>query len=101
MISSASSRVNARSVSVCSAPWWGKLRDDLERGLVVGGLEDLDHVVAAERHPDADELPAGLLDLSLAVLDPVTPRRQSHPSLRRPAHQVDVVRHAHIFSGCA
>ena len=76
MISSASARVKARRVSVCSAPWRLEPRHDLERGLVVGRLEDLDDVVAAERHPDADELAAGLLDLALAVLDPVAPRGQ-------------------------
>src|SRR5947209_3092683 len=52
-----------------------ELRDDLERRVVVRSLEDLDHVVAAERHPDADELSARLLDLPLAVLDPVAPGR--------------------------
>src|SRR5262249_44125853 len=50
---------------------------DLERRLVVRRLEDLDDVVAAQRHPDPHEPPAGLLDLPLAVLDPVAPRGQS------------------------
>src|SRR5438270_4913624 len=54
-------------------------RDDLERDLVVRRLEHLDDVVAAERHPDADELAARLLDGALAVLDAIAPRRQSHP----------------------
>src|SRR5207248_8692483 len=53
-----------------------ELRHDLERGLVVGRLEHLDDVVAAERHPDADELPAGLLDQPFAVLDAVSPGRE-------------------------
>ena len=33
-----------------------ELQDDLGRGLVVWGLEDLDDVVPAERDVDADEL---------------------------------------------
>src|SRR5205823_11987530 len=77
-----------------------ELRDDLERRVIVRSLEDLDHVVATERHLDADELSARLLDLPLAVLDPVAPGRQAEPPLRRPAHERDVVRHARIFSGC-
>src|SRR6185437_14247530 len=78
-----------------------ELRDDLEGRVVVGRLEDLDHVVAPQRHPDADELPAGLLDLPRAVLDPVAPGGEPHPPLRGPADERDVVRHALIFSGCA
>jgi hypothetical protein len=88
MISSASSRVKARSVSVCSAPWRASC------------VEHLDDVVTAERHPDADQLAADLLDLALAVFDSVAPRRQAGSSLRRPAHERDVVRHARIFPGC-
>src|SRR5581483_8781168 len=77
-------------------------RHDLERRVVVGSLEDLDDVVAAERHPDADELAARLLDLALAVLDPVAPRGQAHATLRRPAHQRDVVRHRlYLLRRCA
>ena len=56
-------------------------------------LEDLDDVVAAERDVDADELPAGLLDDPLALLDPLAPGRQPRDALRGPAHQRDVVRH--------
>src|SRR5437016_5621283 len=80
-----------------------ELCDDLERDLVVGRLEHLDDVVAAERHPNADELPARLLDQPLAVLDAVAPRRQPGASLRRPAHERDVVRHgrAYLLSPCA
>src|SRR6266516_6101740 len=77
-----------------------ELRHDLERRVVVGSLEDLDDVVAAERHPDAHQLPARILDLPLAVLDPVAPGRKPHPPLRSPADERDVVRHARIFSGC-
>src|SRR5579864_7262657 len=70
-----------------------ELRHDLERDLVVRGLEDLDDVVAPERHPHADELPARLLDYVLAVLDPLAPRRQARAARCRPAHERDVVRH--------
>src|SRR5947207_169063 len=70
-----------------------ELQDDLGRRLVVGRLEDLDDVVAAERHVDADELAAGLGDRALAVLDALAPGGQPGDALRRPAHQRDVVRH--------
>src|SRR5437763_14468055 len=70
-----------------------ELQDDLGRGLVVRGLEDLDDVVAAERDVDADELAAGLGDRALAVLDALAPSGKSGNALRRPAHQRDVVRH--------
>ena len=39
-----------------------ELEDDAIRSLVVGRLEDLDDVLAAERHVDVDELPAAVLD---------------------------------------
>jgi hypothetical protein len=50
-----------------------ELHQDLGRSVVVGRLEDLDHVVAPERHVDTDELPAGLLDDPLALLDALAP----------------------------
>src|SRR4029079_13930792 len=73
-----------------------ELRDDLERGVVVGGLEDLHHVVAAQSHPDTAKPPTGFLDLPLAVLDPVAPGGQAHATLRRPANERDVLLHARI-----
>src|SRR5213593_3936119 len=75
-----------------------ELRDDLERRIVVRRLEHLDHVVLAERHPDADELPARLLDRPLALLDAVAPCRETHAALGRPLHQRDVVRHPSLSS---
>ncbi len=66
---------------------------DLGRLVVVRSLEDLDHVVAAERHVDADQPPARLFDDPLALLDPLPPRRKPCHSLRGPAHQRDVVGH--------
>ena len=94
MIASASSRVNARSVSVWSPPKCWRLRDDLERDLVVGRLEHLDDVVAAERHPDADERSARLLDRPLALFHAVAPGGEPVRPCVRPAHQRDVVGHA-------
>ena len=70
-----------------------ELQDDLSRGLVVGRLEDLDHVVAPERDVDADEAAAGLADDPLAVFDPLTPGREPRNALGRPAHEGHVVRH--------
>src|SRR5207245_2263603 len=43
-------------------------QDDLGGGLVVRGLEDLDHVVLAERDVVADERAAGLLPGALTLL---------------------------------
>src|SRR5205085_10393181 len=70
-----------------------QLHDDLGRGLVVGCLEDLDHVVAAERDVDADEGSARLRNRALPVLDALAPRRQAGDALGRPAHQRHVVGH--------
>src|SRR5262245_45934613 len=70
-----------------------ELHQDLDRDVVVGRLEDLDHVVAAERDVHAHERSAGLGDDLLALLDPLAPLRQPRVALRRPAHQRDVVRH--------
>jgi hypothetical protein len=77
-----------------------ELHQDLDRDRVVGRLEDLDDVVAAERHIDADELAAGRLDDPLALLDPLAPRRQAGDALRRPTHQRDVVGHAATIPPC-
>jgi hypothetical protein len=46
-----------------------ELHQDLGGGVVVGRLEDLDYVVAAEGDVDADERAAGLFDDPLALLD--------------------------------
>src|SRR5438094_789309 len=70
-----------------------ELQDDLGRCFVVRRLEDLDHVVAAERDVNADEAAAGLADDPLAVLDTLAPGRQARDTLRGPAHQRHVVRH--------
>src|SRR5439155_8447993 len=58
-----------------------ELHHDLDRDLVVGCLEDLDDVVAPERDVDADELPAGLLDRELPLLDALAPSRQARETL--------------------
>src|SRR5262249_10826931 len=65
---------------------------------VVRRVENLDDVVAAERHIHADERAAGLVDDPLPLLDPLAPGGQARDSLRRPAHQRDVVRHAGTIS---
>jgi len=70
-----------------------ELQDDLRGGLVVGRLEDLDHVVAPERDVDADEAAAGVADDPLPVLDALTPGRKPCDALGRPAHEGHVVRH--------
>ncbi len=70
-----------------------ELHQNLCGRVVVGRLEDLDHVVAPERDVDADQLPAGVLDHALAFLDALPPGRQPGDALRRPAHQGHVVRH--------
>src|ERR671938_550462 len=75
-----------------------ELHQDLDRDLVVGRLEDLDDVVAAERDVDADQRPARLLDRPLALLDALAPGGEACDALRRPAHQRDVVRHAAIMA---
>src|SRR5205823_2002823 len=51
------------------------LSELLRLGDVVASLESLLDVLAAGRHPAAHEIPAGLLDLAGAVLDPVAPHR--------------------------
>jgi 23S rRNA pseudouridine2605 synthase len=71
-----------------------QLEQDLGSGVVVGGLEDLDHVVAPERDVDADEAAAGGVDDALAFLDALAPGGQAREPLRGPAHQGDVVRHS-------
>src|SRR5262249_6747558 len=70
-----------------------QLHQDLDRDVVVGRLEDLHDVVAAERHVHTDQLAAGVGDDPLALLDALPPLRQARVALRRPAHQGDVVRH--------
>src|SRR5262249_15894840 len=70
-----------------------ELEDDLRRGLVVRGFEDLDDVVTPEGDIDTDERPARLGDRPLAFLDAVAPGGQPGDALRRPAHQRHVVRH--------
>ena len=54
-----------------------ELHQDLDGDFVVGRLEDLDDVVPSQRHVDADEAPAGLLDRPLALLDTLAPARQA------------------------
>jgi hypothetical protein len=76
---------------LCAEPL--ELHQDLHRHRVVGCLEDLHHVVAAERHVDADQRPARRFDDVLAFLDALAPGRQAGDPLRRPAHEGDVVRH--------
>ncbi len=92
-ISSASSRVNARKRLGVLGAVAVELHQDLDRHLVVGSLEDLDDVVAAECDVHADERSSGAFDDPLALLDPLAPARQSGEALRRPAHERDVVRH--------
>src|SRR5262249_59289549 len=75
-----------------------ELHQDLDGRLVVRRVEDLDDVVAAERHVHADELAACLVDDALALLDPLAPGRQPRDALSRPAHQRHVVRHAGTIS---
>src|SRR5919204_4151355 len=74
-----------------------QLHQDLRRRLVVWRLEDLDDVVAAERHVDADEAAPGLGDDPLAVLDALAPGGQTRDALRGPTHQRHVVRHDAIM----
>jgi 23S rRNA pseudouridine2605 synthase len=76
-----------------------ELHQDLGGRLVVGGLEDLDHVVAAERDIDPDQAPARRLDHVLALFDPLAPGGQARDALRSPAHQRHVVRHQAIMTG--
>ncbi len=71
---------------------------DLVRGLVVGRLEDLDEVIASERDVGVQKPPAALLDLALALLDPVAPGREAADAVRRPFHQRDVDRHGRIMT---
>ena len=72
--------------------------EDLVGGLVVGRVEDLDQVVAAERDVRVDQLPAALADLPLRLLDPVAPGGEAADPLRRPLHQRDVDRHGRIIT---
>ena len=67
--------------------------EDLGGGLVVGRLEDLDQVVAAEGHERVDELAAALLDRALGLLDAVAPGGHAADAAGRPLHQRDVDGH--------
>src|SRR5437588_12359007 len=78
-----------------------ELHQDLDRDLVVGSLEDLDDVVAAERDVDADQLAARVRDDLLALLDALAPLRQARIALRPPAHQRDVMSDAANICGGA
>jgi hypothetical protein len=49
--------------------------DALVGRLVVGRLEDLDHVEAAERDIGGEELPATLPDGAISLLHPIPPAR--------------------------
>ena len=74
-------------------------QEDLVRGLVVGRLEDLDDVVAAEGHVRVDEAAAPRLDRLLGLLDAVAPGRHAGHAVRGPLHEGDVDRHAGIMTG--
>ena len=84
----------------CHLAVLGDLDEDLVRGLVVGRLEDLDDVVAPERHVGVDEPAAAGLDRPLGLLDPVAPGRNAGHPLRGELHQGDVDRHRGIMTAC-
>src|SRR5712691_7882907 len=92
-------RERAQSLRVLGAETL-EFEEDLDGELVVGGLEDLDDVVAAEGHVHADEAPARVLDDALSLLDTLAPGRQARDALRRPAHERDVMRHPGTIPPC-